>query len=152
MSPELQDRFDALLEDAIDALPPAARQVIEEVPIIVEDRPSKELAESLRTQWQSDPDSRPVHAAEDAEHHPDDPNDLMGLHVGVAITEQSITSPTQLPTTIYVFREGIVSAVGGWEVDNADDEIYEEIRITLLHEIGHHFGLTEQDLEDLGYD
>lgn len=152
MSPELQDRFDALLEDAIDALPHAARQVIEEVPIIVEDRPSKELADSLRTQWESDPESRPVHSAEHSENDPNDPNDLMGLHVGVAITEQSITSPTQLPTTIYVFREGIVNAVGGWEVENADDEIYEEIRITLLHEIGHHFGLTEQDLEDLGYD
>ena len=41
---------------------------------------------------------------------------------------------------------------GGWDQPDADDIVYEEIVITLLHEIGHHFGLDEEDLARLGYD
>lgn len=145
MSPELQERFDKLLEDAFEALLPAVRQVIEEVPVIVEDRPDAELLAKLRRDGVLEPAAEGDQAEDGTE------NELMGLHSGVAITEQSVTQSGTLPPTIHVFREGIVEAVGGWEVEHADEEIYEEIRITLLHEIGHHFGLSEEDLDDLGY-
>ncbi len=56
-----------------------------------------------------------------------------------------------MPPQIHIFRDGIVEFAGGWHQKYAEDEIYEETRITLLHEIGHHFGLDEDDLTELGY-
>ena len=136
-----QERFDALLEEALEGLPPGVAQVIEEMPVIVEDRPSDELMAELRRQGVIGPDDRPGGSG-------DEP---MGLHSGIAITEQSVNHSGELPPTIHVFREALVQFAGGWDQEFADEEVYEEIRITLLHEIGHHFGLDEDDLDRLGY-
>ncbi len=136
-----QERFDALLEEALEGLPPGVAQVIEEMPVIVEDRPSDQLMAELRRQGVIGPDDRPGRSG-------DEP---MGLHSGIAITERSVEGPVPLPSTVHIFREPIVEFAGGWDAPDADDAIYEEIRITLLHEIGHHFGLDEDDLEGLGY-
>ena len=65
-----------------------------------------------------------------------------------------------MPETIHLFREGIVIQAGGWcpmltearVIEGGPVAIAEEVRITLLHEIGHHFGLEEQDLRRLGYE
>jgi predicted Zn-dependent protease with MMP-like domain len=78
--------------------------------------------------------------------------ELCGLHTGVAITDQSVEDSGRLPTDIHLFRVGIVALAGGWGGRDAEERIGDEIRITLLHEIGHHFGLEEDDLADLGYD
>ncbi|QOJ00753.1 MAG: metallopeptidase family protein [Phycisphaeraceae bacterium] len=128
-------RFDALMEEAIEDLPPSLRELIEEVPVIVLDRPTPEMLRSLGIP-------------------PDDTaaaSELCGLHTGTALTERSVTRD-DLPSDIHLFREGIIDLAGGFEGDGADDAVYEEIMVTLLHEIGHHFGLDEDDLERLGYD
>jgi predicted Zn-dependent protease with MMP-like domain len=136
-------RFDRLLEDAIDSLPASFRGVIEEVPVIVVDRPDAKLIAELRREGVLPEPESGTNAADDEE--------LMGLHSGVAITEQSVERSGDLPGQIHVFREGVVAHAGGWDQEHADEEIYEEIRVTLLHEIGHHFGLDEDDLDQLGY-
>ncbi len=146
MSPADRERFDALLRDAIDALPAAYARVLEEVPVVVEDRPGPELIAELRREGVLPPES--------ASDTSDDDADLCGLHSGVAITERGIEGTGTLPATIHVFREGIVRLAcgeAGWAHEHADEEVYEEVRITLLHEMGHHFGLDEGDLEALGY-
>jgi predicted Zn-dependent protease with MMP-like domain len=51
-----------------------------------------------------------------------------------------------------LYRLGIIAAAGGWDQPDADDIVYEEIMITLLHEMGHQFGLDEEDLRRLGYE
>jgi hypothetical protein len=59
-----------------------------------------------------------------------------------------------------IFRRGIIDEAGGWErcveedgrTIGGDDEVLRQIRITILHEIGHHFGLSEEDLAALGYE
>ena len=56
-----------------------------------------------------------------------------------------------MPSDIHLFRDGILDLVGGWDVPDARQSLEEEIRITLLHEIGHQFGLDEDDLDRLGY-
>lgn len=152
LSDEDRDRFDALLGEVIETLPAPIRGLIDEVPVVVFDRPSPELIESLRkdgTLTESD-----------------DGADLCGLHTGVAITDRSVEGLHGAewggsggggdgdgcgPEHICLFRAGIIELAGGWEQPHADQEVYEEIRITLLHEIGHHFGLDEDDLERLGY-
>ncbi|MGH7130903.1 MAG: metallopeptidase family protein [Phycisphaerales bacterium] len=136
MKPALRERFDRLLEDAIEALPERFRQALDEIQVIVEDAPGKELVKGL---------------ARDGVVESEEDDDLMGLHSGLPLVEGGVDESGRLPTQIHLFREPIVEHAGGWDQDQADEEIYEEVRITLLHEIGHHFGLDEDDLERLGY-
>ncbi len=141
-------RFDALLEEALDNLPARLHALLEEVPLVVDDRPDAALARELYEEL----------GHEEGETVEEFAASLCGLHTGVALTERSVSSPPELPTNIRVFREGIIATAGGWEAqesesaDEVDDAVYEEIMITLLHEIGHHFGLGERDLEELGYE
>jgi predicted Zn-dependent protease with MMP-like domain len=136
MTEEERKRFDTLVEDAIDALPPRIRDLLEEVPVIVLDEPTPEMLRDVGM----DADAHGVL------------DELCGLHTGTAVTERSIEHSGDLPTTVHLFRRGIIALAGGWEQPHSEDEIYEEIRTTLLHEIGHHFGLDEDDLTELGYD
>lgn len=134
--------FDAMVEAEIEALPAGIRALLEEVPVIVEDQPDDDtLAAFGMTR--------------------DEADELCGLHTGVAFTERSVEASGELPSEIMLYREGIVAEAGGWEQreDDATDgtprggpeAIREQIRITLLHEIGHQFGLDEDDLDRLGY-
>ena len=136
MTPAERDRFDALVERVIDELPGRLRDLLEEIPVVVQDVPAPEILELFGID-PADPASR---------------TELCGLHTGVALTERSVEDTDLLPTDIELYREGIVALAGGWRGRDADDRVLHEIRVTLLHEIGHHFGLEEDDLADLGYD
>jgi len=75
--------------------------------------------------------------------HPDDP-DLYGLFDGIPLTEGG-PAPGELPNHISIYQRPL-------EDDFEDlDELREEIRITVLHELGHYFGLDEARLDELGY-
>lgn len=131
-----RDRFDALLEEAIEALPDELRELIEQVPVIVEDQPDRDVLEEFRDERGNLPDA----------------DELCGLHSGIPFTEQRLEGDPELPPEIMLYRLGIIAAAGGWEQTDADDIVYEEIVITLLHEMGHQFGLDEEDLRRLGYE
>ncbi len=75
--------------------------------------------------------------------HPDDP-DLFGLYDGVPLPERGETSGS-LPDRITIYQLPLEESFE----DSA--ELESEIRITVLHELGHHFGLDEDDLDELGY-
>ena len=75
--------------------------------------------------------------------HPEDP-DLYGLYEGVPATEAADWAG-QLPARIRIFRIPLAENFP----DN--DELVEEIRITVLHELAHHFGIDEDRLDELGY-
>ena len=138
MNDQDRTRFDRLLEDALPQLPASLRGMLEQLQLVVDDIPEQDLLSQIDI---------------------DDPTDLCGLHSGIPLTERSVEDAPTLPTSIHLFREGIVKMAGGWE-EWTDDEgepmggdeiVQEEIVITLLHELGHHFGLDEDDLERLGY-
>ena len=75
---------------------------------------------------------------------PGDP-DLYGLFEGMPLTEGG-PGPGELPNRIAIFRRPL-------EADFDDvDELRDEIRITVLHELGHYFGLDEDRLAELGYE
>ena len=133
MTPAQRERFDAMVERVIGELAPPIRRLLERVSVVVLDRPTPDLLEGI-----DDPEARA------------DPDSLCGLHSGHAITERSVDQSGELPSQIHLFRVGIVELAGGW--GGTDDSIEEEIRITLLHELGHEMGLDEDDLYDLGYD
>ena len=138
MTDEQRARFDGLFEEVLEALPPGIADLLEEIPVVVDDRPSDTLLKEL--------------AAEYGESEPMEADQMCGLHTGVPLTEMSVESTGVLPPEIRIFREGIIRLAGGWREDGVEDDIYDEIAITLLHEIGHHFGLDEDDLARLGYD
>lgn len=140
MDPRQRNRFDAILERVLDELPPRVLDLLEEVPLIVEDEPSKQLIRLLASESGEDP----------AQALSDMPDTLCGLHTGVALTERSVESSADLPDQVQIFRRGVIATAGGW--GQGEGAIAEEIRVTILHEVGHHFGLDEDDLADLGYD
>jgi len=76
----------------------------------------------------------------------DDPSELLGLYEGVPLTERSVEELTRMPDRIILYQRNIE------EMCESREEIIEEIRTTVLHEVGHHFGLDEDDLEELGYE
>ena len=76
--------------------------------------------------------------------HPDDP-DLFGLYQGVPLPERGDMSG-QLPDKISIYRIPLEESFPD------PDELEEEIRITVLHELGHYFGLDEGRIAELGYD
>lgn len=127
--------FDALVERVISELPPAFAEFIEQTPVIVLDEPTRQMLDDL----EADEGTRPA------------PDELCGLHTGVADTELSVEASGVLPSQIHLFRRGIVGLAGGWANDGVEERIAEEIMVTLLHEIGHQLGLDEDDLEELGY-
>jgi predicted Zn-dependent protease with MMP-like domain len=129
-----RDTFDQIVEEEINALPPRIRALLDQVAVIVEDAPNEVTLQSLGLL-------------------PSEADELCGLHTGVAFTEQELEASGELPSEIMLFREGIIAEAGGWGADSNDapDEVRTQIRITLLHEIGHQFGLDEDDLDRLGY-
>jgi len=128
----LRLRFDELLSRLIDDLPQPLRERLEEVPVIVEDEPPAELMRHLGL------DRRRV--------------ELCGLHSGIPLTRRSVEHSGQLPDRINLFRGPIMRMVHRRAGGRATiDDLEQQIRITLLHEIGHHFGLDEDDLRRLGY-
>lgn len=78
------------------------------------------------------------------EENPEDP-DLYGLYTGIALTERT-SGYSGLPDTIAIYRRPLVEDFG-----DDPDELEHEIRVTVLHEIGHHFGIGEDRLDELGW-
>jgi predicted Zn-dependent protease with MMP-like domain len=74
----------------------------------------------------------------------DDP-DLLGLYDGVALTERYGDFGMQLPDRIFVFRNPLLAMC------ESEDELVAEVRITVVHEVAHHFGIDDDRLHDLGY-
>jgi len=140
LSAAARARFDVLLERVLADLPPRILTLLDESPLVVDDAAPRELLCELGMNPNED--------------------DLCGLHTGSGQIHRSVLDSGQLPDTIQLFRRGIIYQAGGWDVWTDDDgqscggeeAISREIRITLLHEIGHHFGLEEDDLRRDGYE
>lgn len=71
--------------------------------------------------------------------------DLLGLYEGVALTERDSSYSGSLPDTITIYRDALL------EMCASDDEVVDEVRITVIHEIAHHFGIDDDRLHELGW-
>jgi predicted Zn-dependent protease with MMP-like domain len=118
-------QFGELVESAIAELPEEFARFLEEVPIEVRDRPT---AEQLRRAG--------VISGRGT---------LLGLYVGRPRTVRNVEDSGTMPDVIYIFQEPIESVV------HDEASLIRQVRVTVLHEIGHHFGLDEDDLTQLGY-
>ena len=105
--------FEAVVQEALDELPPEFAAGLVNVAVLVEDE------------------------------YPGEPN-LFGLYEGVPLPERGGGAPGQ-PDSITIFRRPLERAYR----DQA--KLREQIRVTVLHELGHHFGIEEERLDELGY-
>ncbi|AKE42148.1 Uncharacterized protein conserved in bacteria [Corynebacterium kutscheri] len=78
------------------------------------------------------------------EYHPERPS-ILGLYTGVALPQRTFDHTGFLPDTITIYREALKAYC------YTEEELVEQTRITVMHEIGHYFGLDEDDLHRLGY-
>lgn len=116
--------FERVVEEALESLPKRFADLVENVVVTVEEEPNAEDLESLEADDDNDDDEN---------------SELLGIYRGVALTERTHDMPL-LPDEIAVFRGPINRVVGSW------DEAVEEVRETVMHELGHYFGLHDDEL------
>jgi predicted Zn-dependent protease with MMP-like domain len=130
MKTETRELFDAQLELVLPELPEQVRAFMDNVPLVVEDYPSSEVMRRMRIRH---------------------PADLCGLYTGVPLIKRSVDHSGTPSDVIHIYRLGILGMArrraGGPDVA----ELRNQIRRTILHEYGHHVGLSERDLRALGY-
>ena len=117
-------QFSELVDRAVEELPDEFARFLEEVPIEIRDRPTPVQRKSLRMEGG---------------------HILLGLYHGRPLTRRSVQDSGTLSDVIYIFQDGIEA------VSKNERELVEQVRKTVLHEIGHLFGLDEEDLKRLGY-
>jgi len=121
---EISDQeFQTLVMESLKELPEAFRRKLDEVPVLVDELPRREVL-----------------TAED----PPLPPDLLGLFVGRSLLERSHLDLPGVPEAIYLFRRNLLRFCTNRE------ELAREVRTTVQHEVGHLLGLDEDDLGDLG--
>ncbi len=76
--------------------------------------------------------------------HPDEPT-LLGLYEGVALTERDSSYSGMLPDRICVYREALL------DICTDEQQVVEEVAITVVHEVAHHFGIDDTRLHELGW-
>lgn len=127
---ELRQYFDEQVELVVAELPQQVKDFMDRVPLIVEDFPSQEVMHRMRIRH---------------------PANLLGLYSGVPLIERSVDQTRMMSDMIHIYRLGIIvsSRSRNGSIDEA--QLSKQIRKTILHEYGHHVGLNEQELRDLGY-
>lgn len=109
------DRFEELVGDALDLIPPELSQAIENVVVLIEAR------------------------------NAEDPH-LLGLYHGIALTDRDFSHyGGALPDTVTIYRESILGMC------RSEEEVVQEVAITVIHEIAHYFGIDDERLHQLGW-
>jgi predicted Zn-dependent protease with MMP-like domain len=76
--------------------------------------------------------------------HPEEP-ELLGLYEGIALTERDSMYGGALPDTITIYSESLL------EICDTEADVVEEVTITVIHELAHHFGIDDERLHELGW-
>jgi predicted Zn-dependent protease with MMP-like domain len=113
-------RFRALVAEALDSLPSQWQPMLAQVVVLVEEVASEEDLSLVRM-------------------GPEEGHDLLGLYVGIPLTERGAFDEG-LPDRIMIYRRPILG------ICRSHEDVLREVQQTVLHELGHHFGLAEDDL------
>ena len=115
------DEFEAAVQDALDGIPDRLARAMDNVAVFIDDDYVPGPGEDLDTV-------------------------LLGLYEGVPLTERdSWWDAGSLPDRITIFREPIL------EICASRDEVVHEVAVTVVHEIAHHFGISDDRLHELGW-
>lgn len=124
-----REYFDKQVEWVLKRLPQKVLRLLEEVPLHVEDKPSRELMREMNVEYD---------------------DELCGCFSGVAIDERyELNSP--VPNSVTIFRKGIFVLACDEEGNFSRTELRNQIRITILHELAHFHGMDEDEIDDIGY-
>ena len=123
-APSLEE-IEAIAVEAFGAIPEPFREFARDAVIHVTDFPDRETEAEMQLQ---------------------SPFDLLGLYRGIPIGERGSGLTAQDVDRIFLYRRPILDV---W--CEGEDDLAHLVRHVLIHEIGHHFGLTEEDLAELGY-
>jgi len=115
-----REEFRELVEEAIDTIPARFAREVRNLAIVIEDEPSDELLDEMEI---------------------DEDGTLLGLYQGTPLNERGWGYGNQLPDKITLFQATIED-----ECDGDDDEIVVAIGETLIHELGHYFGMSEDEI------
>jgi predicted Zn-dependent protease with MMP-like domain len=107
------ERFEQLVAEALDGIPPELGRLMENVVVTVDN------------------------------HSP--PRGLLGLYEGIPLTERYAYGDMVLPDRITVFRRAICAE------SSSEEEVVDQVRVTVVHEVAHHFGIDDDRLEELGW-
>jgi len=115
-----REEFERVVGKALDGLPPETAGLLENVAVVVEDDPTDEELRDVGLDPETDT--------------------LFGLYQGLALTERGGSYGNVLPDRIVIYRRPLLESCGD------RNELIREIQDTVVHEIGHYFGLDEEDL------
>lgn len=107
------ERFEDMVETALDELPEQLGRLMRNVAVLVE--------------------------------HGQGPDGLLGLYQGVPLTSRTSSYSGMLPDRITIYRQAICA------VCSSESEVTEQVRQTVIHEVAHHFGISDARLEELGW-
>ena len=114
------DTFEALVTLAVRRLPASYRRLLDNISVVVEEEPSQEVLEEMELESE---------------------DDLLGLYTGVGKGGESFFDPAgQLPARVIIYRGPIL------RLCRTKDEVIQEVQDTVAHEIGHHFGLDDDEM------
>ncbi|GAB3672134.1 metallopeptidase family protein [Zhihengliuella somnathii] len=115
------DAFADAVERALDDIPPRLRDMMDNVAVFIEDRYVPGPGEDPSTV-------------------------LLGLYDGVPLTERGMDwGEVPMPDRIFIYQEPILEMCG------SEDEVIDEVTITVVHEVAHHFGIDDATLHELGW-
>ncbi|NLX55486.1 MAG: metallopeptidase family protein [Planctomycetaceae bacterium] len=130
MDRDLREYFDQQMDAVIQALPEQVHRLLDDVTMYVEDHPSQEVMQRMRIRRR---------------------HQLCGLYTGIPLGSRSVEHSGVLSDAVHIYREGILSLAMDRHGRIDQEELRHQIRLTVLHELGHHHGMDEQDLHELGY-
>jgi predicted Zn-dependent protease with MMP-like domain len=117
-------RFESLVTQAVEGLPEEFQERMENVDIVIADRPTRR---------------------QDRPRRGEKPGILLGLYEGVPLTDRGDHYGFVMPDKITIFQKNIEA------VCRNDDEVVVEVRKVVIHEIAHHFGISDARLDELGW-
>ena len=118
-----RDAFKALVEEAIDTIPRRFAREVRNLAIVIEDEPPAELLHEMEVE---------------------PPDTILGLYQGTPLTERQWGHGNALPDRITLFQAAIEE-----DAEGDEDEIVVAIGETLIHELGHYFGLSEDEIMEI---
>ena len=117
-----RERFTKLVEDALKEIPKRFRREMRNVAVVVEDEPSQELLDEMEIE----------------------PGDtLFGLYQGTPLTERGWAHGNTLPDRISIYQKPTEEAC------ETDDDVRDCVAETVIHEFGHYFGMSEEEIEEI---
>jgi predicted Zn-dependent protease with MMP-like domain len=119
-----KEEFAALVQEALDTLPEEFAGRLENLSVEVQSLPSPELMRLYNIRGR---------------------RSLLGLYVGTPLTHKSVMAPWEYPEAIYIFQNNIQ------RISRSREEVIAQVRATVLHEIAHHFGMEDDELDEIGY-